>query len=311
MRLTIPLQVIMSCVFIYCPFYSMVDNPWHHKKEPRYDFFVQTAASGPHQLTTLPSPFTLFHQNIPYIGKYATPYETRPNLAIIQFPATSLNKSMKENLKKELNTYIDSKTDITFYMIITGPYIIDASYEEENIIFHPIALHWQKANPPFFASKDYTMGLFDPYNITSAKSNSIPINTCSKISIYPHRPADFSPNNARFSIHNKPFGSFWTIIVDEDKSKAVITYHILLNERELEQIFTKKRLGILEKSKNIQDFFTEIEKQKNSHQLPTKLADACTNFLLEALPERKIDKFSSFLINTTTTLDVLQKSVIY
>ena len=81
------------------------------------------------------------------------------------------------------------------------------------------------------------MGLFEPNGVQQDVSNPIAFNRFNPEQVIIHgKGVYYSPNNAAFRISDRQIASFWTSAVSADHKKIIVTFDIIINNPELQEL---------------------------------------------------------------------------
>lgn len=214
----------------------------------------QLSLSPQKSITKILPNLSLF-AGVPAIGIYGTPYDFRTRIALIEMNSAIVGKLLPEVLGQKLREIMgDYRADqIKSYVMISGK--AQKTSNIYNMVFHPVVSVWQQPQRHF--NLRTTMGLFDPNGIGAATGpESIGINSFTTPHVNVHASQlpdidDASPNNAQFAIYqNRAISTFWSAAVSSERKRAVVTFHILVNDSNLEvgiqkQIKRSQNLGQL------------------------------------------------------------------
>jgi hypothetical protein len=205
----------------------------------------------------------------PVIGDYAAEYNFKKRLALIQFDPKNIYSYLPKELayalaqllniqESELNQAL-SKLQIRFNSIILGTVlnpVLDSPDKSYNMVYHFWGglRHKTAENIVNFYEENMHMGLFEPVGI---KPKDLIFNNFGIYNVNWHAPEHISPNNARFYVDtSKNWSSFWAIAISPDKTEISITYFLLANNTESENLIA----NILDTSKNIIELKQNITK---------------------------------------------------
>lgn len=191
----------------------------------------------------------------PRLGVY-TPEEYRfrkPSLIMIDNDLKYLYKNIPDSLLNAISNQLgisgsrQEKIDalkqravsgdlkVIFNTNVTGPRNNDSN--RHNVAYHNVTT--EHFNQPWNSGANYLMGIFSPNGITQSpgdinnQDGPIAFNAFTNKSVNPHD-EHYSPNNAYFEIQpNKDFVSFWTAIFSQDKKELLITFNIMLENKDI------------------------------------------------------------------------------
>jgi hypothetical protein len=239
-------------------------------KIPNWAGFQLSFSNQPIEIGLMPgnkNPLLLL--GFPVIGDYAAEYNFKKRLALIQFNPHNIMTYLPEELasalakllglqSSELNQALN-KLQVRFNSIIMGNVlnpVLDSADKSYNLVYHFWGglRHKTAENVVNFYEENMHIGLFAPQGI---KPKDLVINNFGTYNVNWHAPEHISPNNARFYIeNNKNWSSFWAVAVAPDKTQISITYFLLANNTESENLIA----SILHKSKNIVELKQNITK---------------------------------------------------
>ena len=199
-----------------------------------------------------------------FIGSYATPYNF-----LVPIYRQELNSKLGSIIPESLLTALANKLEIdiqdltvaeqrwlideqisngyleeaTFLVSIRGEPIDGAVASKiYNICFHDQVKSWNIGKPdfnPLEFSIPVDMGLFEPNGVQQNVSNPIAFNSFNpeQVSIHDNG-VYYSPNNAAFRVSDRQIASFWTSAVAADHKKIIVTFDIIINNPELQEILS-------------------------------------------------------------------------
>lgn len=199
---------------------------------------AQTGLTQNNKLLYLPEQF-------PYLGHYQNSgtkragntvgdeYNLRTLLGVIENPPAALALVAPPALASS----IPAGSTITFNTVLWGPLRvpgespIGANTNTNNVIFHPVASTWEKAQ---HFNIPVAMGIFGADGVEPGGSGAIAFNTVTNQSVNKHASdvyADaMSPDNARFKlISGRMVRTFWILGLSPDKKQAVVSFNIIID----------------------------------------------------------------------------------
>ena len=198
-----------------------------------------------------------------FIGSYATPYnilvpiyrqELNSKLGFIipESLLTALANKLEINIQDLtveqqrllIDEQISNLEEATFLVSIRGE-PLDGAVESKiyNICFHDQVKSWNIGKPDFNPLEfniPADMGLFEPNGVVQQDvSNPIAFNSFNQEQVSIHGDGVYySPNNAAFRISDRQVASFWTSAVAADHKKIIVTFDIIINNPELQEILS-------------------------------------------------------------------------
>ena len=195
-----------------------------------------------------------------FIGSYATPYnfllpiyKQELNIKLGSIIPESLLTALANKLEIDIqdltveeqrwliDEQISNLEEATFLVSIRGePIDGPVASKIYNICFHDQVKSWNIGKPdfnPLEFSIPVDMGLFEPNGVQQDVSNPIAFNSFNPEQVSIHGDGVYySPNNAAFRISDRQIASFWTSAVAADHKKIIVTFDIIINNPELQEL---------------------------------------------------------------------------
>jgi hypothetical protein len=179
---------------------------------------VQLSLINPKQITDTiqhPTGGINLYGGFPAIGVYGPSYNFRTRLLLIELPSKSL-AAAPEIVRKAV-----SVPNVDLHVTIHGPLQSPAAGAINNLVFHGWTAKVEGSNR---FSVNVPMGIFELQGIAPS---AIAHNSLRAEQVYPHDPADLSPNNATFQIiGDRSVVSFWSVA--QHKNTASVTFHVII-----------------------------------------------------------------------------------
>lgn len=184
---------------------------------------VQFSLINPKQITDIvqyPTSGINLHGGFPAIGVYGPNYNFRNRVLLIELPSKSLSAA-PEIVRKAI-----SVPNIDLHVTIHGPLQTQAAGNINNLVFHGWTAKVEGSNR---FSVNVPMGIFE---LQGVAPSAIAHNALRAEQVYPHDPADLSPNNATFQIlDDRSVVSFWSVA--QYKNTATATFHVIIPNQKL------------------------------------------------------------------------------